>query len=78
MLRMKQFGVSKQCYFQNIKRVANAGTYSAAGSVSDWRARGLGFDTRSGHILSFLLPLIQEGQLSATGKSVCMKYWLTA
>ena len=23
-----------------------------------------GFDTRSGHILSFLLPLIQEGQLS--------------
>ena len=31
-----------------------------------------------GHILSFLLPLIQEGQLSVTGKSMCTKYWLTA
>ena len=28
------------------------------------------FDTRSGHILSYLLPLIQEGQLSVTGKYV--------
>ena len=37
-----------------------------------------GFDTRSGHILSFLLPLIQEGQLSVTGGSMCAKYWLTA
>ena len=36
------------------------------------------FDTRSGHILSFLLPLIQEGQLSVTGESMCTKYWLTA
>ena len=26
------------------------------------------FDIRSGHILSFLLPLIQEGQLSVTGE----------
>ena len=33
---------------------------------------------RSGHILSFLLPLIQEGQLSVTGESMCTKYWLTA
>ena len=32
----------------------------------------------SGHILSFLFPLIQEGQLSVTGKSMCMKFWLTA
>ena len=38
----------------------------------------LGFDTWSGHILSFLLPLIQEGQLSVTGESMCTKYWLTA
>ena len=30
------------------------------------------------HILSFLLPLIQEGQLSVTGESICTKYWLTA
>ena len=27
---------------------------------------------------SFLLPLIQEGQLSVTGESMCSKYWLTA
>ena len=24
----------------------------------------------------FLLPLIQEGQLSVTGESMCRKYWL--
>ena len=35
----------------------------AVGSASDLRARGPGFDTRSGHILSFALLLIQEGQL---------------
>ena len=34
--------------------------------------------TRSGNILSFLLPLFQEGQLSVTGESMCTKYWLTA
>ena len=42
------------------------------------RVRGLGFDTRSDHILSFLLLLIQEGQLSVIGESMCTKYWLTA
>ena len=42
--------------------------------VSDLRARGPGFDTRSGHILSFLLPLIQEGQLSVTSESNCTEY----
>ena len=31
-----------------------------------------------GHILSFLPPLIQEGQLSVSGQSMCMKYWLIA
>ena len=41
------------------------------------RKSGPGFDTQSGHILSFLLPLIQEGQLSVTSESMCMKYWLT-
>ena len=25
-----------------------------------------------------LLPLIQEGQMSVSGESVCTKYWLTA
>ena len=34
--------------------------------------------SRSGNILSFLLPLFQEGQLSVTGESMCTKYWLTA
>ena len=36
--------------------------------MSDSSASGPGFDTRSGHILSFLLPLIQEGQLSVTAE----------
>ena len=50
---------------------------SAIGGESDSRARGPGFDTLSGHILSFHLPLIQEGQLSVTGESMCTEYWLT-
>ena len=33
---------------------------------------------KSGNILSFLLPLFREGQLSVTGESMCTKYWLTA
>ena len=39
---------------------------------------GPGFDTRSGNILLFLLPLFQEGPLSVTGENMCTKYWLTA
>ena len=39
--------------------------------------RGPEFDTRSGNILSFLLPFFQEEQLSVTGGSMCTKYWLT-
>ena len=54
----------------------NAGPRSAVGSASASRARGPGLDTRSGNILSFLLPLVQEGQLSVTGESMCTKYWL--
>ena len=38
----------------------------------------LGSKPLSGNILSFLLPLFQEGQLSVTGESMCTKYWLTA
>ena len=58
----------------------NSGAWprSAVCRASDSRARDPGFDTRSGHILSFLLPLTQEGQLSVTGESMCTKYWLTA
>ena len=52
------------------------------GPVVQWiarhsRARGPGFDTRSGNILLFLLLLFQEGQLSVTGESMCTKYLLT-
>ena len=54
------------------------GSCRALGSTSDSRAKGPRFDTQSGHILSFLLLLIQEGQLSVTVESMCMKYWLTA
>ena len=50
----------------------------AVGNASDSRTRGPGFDTRSGHILSFPLSLIQEGQLSVPGESMCTKSKLTA
>ena len=40
--------------------------------TSDSISRGPGFDTRSGHILSFLLWLIHEGQLSVI---MCSKNW---
>ena len=56
----------------------HAGPRSAIGRAPDSLVRGPGFDTRSGNILSFLLPLFQEGQLSVTGESMCTKYWLTA
>ena len=55
-----------------------AGPRSAVGRAPDLYVRGHGYDTRSGHILLFLFPLIQEGQLSVTGESMCAKYWLTA
>ena len=45
-----------------------AGPRSAVGRAPDSYVRCPGFDTRSGHILSFLLPLIQEGQLSVLAK----------
>ena len=45
-----------------------AGPHSA---VSTRRARGPKFDIRSGYIILFLLPLIQEGELSVTGESMC-------
>ena len=59
----------------------SAGPRGAVGSGSDSRARSLEFNTRSGRILSFLLPLIQEEQLSVTGEtceSMYAKYWLTS
>ena len=38
---------------------------SAVGRAPDSYVRGPGFDTWSGHILSFLLPLIEEERLLA-------------
>ena len=68
---------SKQIFYMKFTFV-QAGPCSAIGRAPDSYVRGPGFDTRSGNILSFLLPLFQEGQLSVTGESMCTKYWLTA
>ena len=61
-----------------IYNIRTAGPRSAIGRAPDSYVRGPGFDTRSGNIFSFLLPLFQEGQLSVTGESMCTKYWITA
>ena len=37
--------------------------HRAVGGASDSRARTPGFDTRSGHILSFLLPVISRREV---------------
>ena len=75
--RDKQYNIFRKV---NVCRdvLMSAGPGSAVGRASDSFIRGPGFDIRSGHILSFLLPLIQEGQLSVTGESMCTKYWLIA
>ena len=64
-----------------------AGPPSTVGSVSDCESRGRWFKPRSGHILLLrfghenisktilILLLIQEGQLSVTGKRMGTKYW---
>ena len=49
--------------------VTIAGQRSAIGRAPDSQVRGPGFDTQSDNILSFLLSLFQEGQLSVTGES---------
>ena len=70
--------VVRWCDGTGLTSSAGAGPRSAIGRAPDLQVRGPGFDTRSGNVLSFLLPLFQEGQLSVTGESVCTKYWLTA
>ena len=52
---------------------AHTHTHTHVEQSVDSRGRCPGFDIQSGHILSFLLPLIREGQLSATGESMCTK-----
>ena len=44
------------------------------GRAPDSKVRGPGFDTQSGHILSFLLLLIQEGGGGGQGCQVWRKY----
>ena len=63
------------------------GHISFGRSESDCESRDRWFEPRSGHILSFRfgrekismtilsLPLIQKGQLSATGERMRTKYW---
>ena len=65
------------CKKIDLNHKRGAGPPSAVGRAPDSKVRGPGFDTQSGHILSFLLRLIQEGQLSVTGESMCTKYWST-
>ena len=49
-----------------------AGSILKPGTFVQWR---FGHEKNSTTILS--LPLIQEGQLSVTGKRMCTKYWLS-
>ena len=58
------FEAGSKCY---------AGPHSTFGSASASRTRGPRFATQSGHMLSFPRLLIQEGQLSVTGESICTK-----
>ena len=44
---------------------------NAVGNASESKPRGFGFDTRSGHLLSILLPLTQVGHLSVNGETMC-------
>ena len=65
--------------------------HSTVGSTSNYRPRGHKFESQfsvityieidceknSMAILHFaLIPEVEEGQLSVTGKSICTKYWL--
>ena len=85
LLNFVEFRYTGRCFSREASVVllasitfVRAGPRSAIGRAPDSLVRGPGFDTRSGNILSFLLPLFQEGQLSVTGESMCTKYWLTA
>ena len=69
---------------QQFTDIPRAGLGGAVGCASDWRPGGRGFDPRRGRQHSFVeidheifsmvilsLPLIQEGQLSVSGKRMC-------
>ena len=59
-----------------MKTGLNAGPHSAVSRCLTREPEILG-SVLSPATLSFLLLLIQEGQLSVTGKSMCTKDWLT-
>ena len=54
-----------------------AGPRSAIGRAPYSKSEVLGSIPGLVNVLSFLLPLIQEGQLSVTGESMCTSYWWT-
>ena len=67
-----------------VRKLIIAGLHSAFSRASDFRFRGRKFESHLGLITVMEifyghspLALIQEGQLSVTGKSMCAKYWLT-
>ena len=65
-------------YTNEIYKWVAAGPRGAVGRAPDSWVRGYVFDTRSGGVLSFLLPLFREGRLSVAGEGVCAGCWLTA
>ena len=75
--KMARIKIEKKTCTSAYHTTIYAGPRSAIGRAPDSKGRGPGFNTRSGNILLFLLPLFQEGQLSVTGESVCTKSWLT-
>ena len=60
--------------FQTITLILSPGRATQSVARLTKIASGSGFDLWSGHILSFLLPLIKEGHLPVSGESVCTKY----
>ena len=80
-LFLRKYGVLQTALYNKIKKDIldyNAGPRSAVGSASDSRVSVPRFDTRSGDIFSFLLPLIYEELMSVTGECMFTNYWFIA
>ena len=68
--------------FVNLKLYRYTLSFQTCNCLPDRLAQSAGHLTRKSEVLdsipdlalSFLLPLIQEGQLSVTGESMCTKY----
>ena len=76
--------IRKISSIRHLQNLARAGHGGSVGCASDWRPGGCGFDPLRGRQHSFVeidheifstvilsLPLIQEGQLSVSGKRIC-------